>query len=81
MSEFTSGIFNTIKKQILGSSIARAVIYTIGHIIIAATCNVFITGASFELAAVDALVEPIINGFWYYFLDKFWASRISNSQN
>ena len=81
MAEFDSGFFNAIKKQLIGSSIARAIIYTIGHIIIAATCNVFITGSSLELAAVDALVEPIINGFWYYFLDKFWASRISNSQN
>ncbi|MFM7982082.1 MAG: DUF2061 domain-containing protein [Candidatus Fonsibacter sp.] len=45
----------------------------------AATCNVFITGSSLELAAVDALVEPIINGVWYYFLDKFWASKINNA--
>ena len=76
MAEFDSGSFNAIKKQLIGSSIARAIIYTIGHIIIAATCNVFITGSSLELAAVDALVEPLINGVWYYFLDKFWASRI-----
>ena len=79
MSEFDSGLFNAIKKQLIGSSIARAIVYTIGHIIIAATCNVFITGSSLELAAVDALVEPIINGVWYYFLDKFWASKINNT--
>ena len=79
MAEFDSGLFNSIKKQLIGSSIARAIVYTIGHIIIAATCNVFITGSSLELAAVDALVEPIINGVWYYFLDKFWASKINNT--
>ena len=79
MAEFDSGFFNAIKKQLIGSSSARAIIYTIGHIIIAATCNVFITGSSLELAAVDALVEPIINGVWYYFLDKFWASKINNA--
>jgi uncharacterized membrane protein len=79
MAEFDSGLFNAIKKQLIGSSIARAIVYTIGHIIIAATCNVFITGSSLELAAVDALVEPIINGVWYYFLDKFWASKINNT--
>ena len=79
MAEFDSGFFNAIKKQLIESSIARAIIYTIGHIIIAATCNVFITGSSLELAAVDALVEPIINGVWYYFLDKFWASKINNA--
>jgi len=79
MAEFDSGLFNAIKKQLIESSIARAIVYTIGHIIIAATCNVFITGSSLELAAVDALVEPIINGVWYYFLDKFWASKINNT--
>ena len=79
MAEFDSGLFNAIKKQLIGSSIARAIVYTIGHIIIAATCNIFITGSSLELAAVDALVEPIINGVWYYFLDKFWASKINNT--
>jgi uncharacterized membrane protein len=50
-----------------------------GHIIIAATCNVMITGSTLELAAVDAIIEPLINGVWYYFLDKFWASTIKKS--
>ncbi len=79
MTEFNSGFFNAIKKQLVGSSVARAIVYTVGHIIIAATCNIFITGSSLELAAVDALVEPLINGVWYYFLDKFWASKINNT--
>jgi uncharacterized membrane protein len=57
----------------------QAIIYTIGHIIIAATCNVIITGSTLELAAVDAIIEPLINGVWYYFLDKFWASTIKKS--
>ena len=79
MSEIDKGFFNAIKKQLVKSSIGRAVIYTIGHIIIAATCNVMITGSTLELAAVDAIIEPLINGVWYYFLDKFWASTISKS--
>jgi uncharacterized membrane protein len=79
MSEIDKGFFNAIKKQLVKSSIGRAVIYTIGHIIIAATCNVMITGSTLELAAVDAIIEPLINGVWYYFLDKFWASTISKA--
>ena len=77
MSEIDKGFFNAIKNQLVTSSLARAIVYTIGHIIIAATCNVMITGSTLELAAVDAIVEPLINGVWYYFLDKFWASKIS----
>lgn len=45
-----------------------AILYTIGHILIAMICNRIITGASLDMAAADAFVEPIINGFWFYFL-------------
>lgn len=74
MTEFKVGIFNLLKKLIGHSSLARAIIYTLGHIIIAMTCNRLITGAALELAAVDALVEPIINGVWFYLLDRMYTS-------
>ena len=70
MSEFRQGIFNLLKRLIGGSSALLAVVYTIGHIVIAMICNNLITGASFELAAVDAIVEPMINGVWFYILHK-----------
>ena len=41
-----------------------AVIYTIGHILIAMTCNRLLTGAPLNLAAIDAIIEPLVNGFW-----------------
>ena len=70
-NEFTIGIYNLIAS----SSSVRAVVYTIGHIIIAATCNALITGASLELAAIDALIEPVINGFWFYLLDRTFVAK------
>jgi len=72
MTEFKEGIFNLLKRLIGGSSFTLAVIYTLGHIVIAMISNNVITGASFELAAVDAVVEPIINGVWFYVLHSFW---------
>ena len=72
MSEFKEGIFNLLKRLIGGSSLTLAIIYTLGHIVIAMICNNLITGASFELAAVDAIVEPIINGVWFFVLHKVW---------
>ena len=60
------------KKIIEHDSIFLAGIYTVGHIFIAMTCTLLITGTSLDLAALDALIEPIINGFWFYFLHKFW---------
>lgn len=70
MVEFKVGIFNLLKKIIGGSSLSLAIVYTIGHIIIAMTCNRLITGAALDLAAVDAIVEPMINGVWFYILHK-----------
>ena len=64
-----------------------SIIYTIGHIFVAMACNRIITGASLEMAAADAFVEPIINGFWFYFLlvylKKIFVNKIelSNSTN
>tara|TARA_R100000951_G_scaffold106390_1_gene100960 strand:+ start:384 stop:623 length:240 start_codon:yes stop_codon:yes gene_type:complete len=71
LTELTRGIFKLLKKLIGESSILLAVIYTIGHIFIATICNWLITGAAMELAAVDAIVEPLINGVWFYALHKF----------
>ena len=70
MTEFRVGIYNLIKRLIGGSSFTLAVIYTLGHILIAIACVVIITGTSVELAALDAVVEPIINGVWFYVLHR-----------
>lgn len=74
MTEFRNGIYNTLTK-LLGTSLGRTIIYTIGHIIIAMTSNRLITGADWRLAGLDAIIEPMINGVWYYMLDKLWASK------
>lgn len=72
--ELKEGIFRVLKR-LVGTSVGRAIVYTIGHIVIAMTCNNLITGAEWKLAAADAIIEPMINGVWYYLLDKFWASK------
>ena len=55
-----------------------ASIYTVGHILIAMTCNRIITGATLDMAAADAFIEPIINGFWFYFLHQFFKEKLSD---
>ena len=71
MTEFTSGIF----KVVASTSAGRALVYTAGHIIIAMTVVSLLTGASLWEAGLVALVEPTINGFWYYILDKIWSAK------
>ena len=53
--------------------ILLAILYTIGHVLIAMTCNRLLTGAPLNLAVIDAFVEPIINGFWFYFLFEVFS--------
>tara|TARA_B100001996_G_scaffold359847_1_gene325438 strand:+ start:374 stop:595 length:222 start_codon:yes stop_codon:yes gene_type:complete len=60
------------KKEIINSSLFLSFIYTVGHIIIAMICNTLITGANINLAALDALIEPCINGVWFYILHKIY---------
>lgn len=72
MTEFTNGIQNAFKKLLVSSSLALAVIYTLGHICIAMTVVTVLTGASLWEAGAVALVEPTINGFWFYILHSCW---------
>lgn len=68
MTEFTKGIVTIFKT----SSLALAIVYTIGHILIAMTVISVMTDASLFEAGTVALVEPAINGIWFYVLHKIW---------
>tara|TARA_E500000081_G_scaffold152539_1_gene184930 strand:- start:349 stop:600 length:252 start_codon:yes stop_codon:yes gene_type:complete len=72
MSEFNQGIFNAIKTLLKGNSFVLALIYTLGHILIAMTVVSIMTGASLWEAGAVALIEPTINGIWFYVLHKLW---------
>jgi uncharacterized membrane protein len=72
MSEFTEGAFNFLKRLIKGSSLTLALIYTFGHICIAMTVVSVMTGASLWEAGAVALIEPAINGVWFYVLHSLW---------
>ena len=66
-------MLNDVVKWILGgSSITLAIVYTLGHMMIAIACVMIITGASIQLATIDAIVEPLINGVWFYVLHETW---------
>ena len=60
---------------VINTSIGRTFIYTCGHIIIAMNVVYWLTGASLLESGIVALLEPCINGFWYYLLDKLWTTQ------
>ena len=56
-------------------SLILSIIYTIGHILIAGTVVYSLTGSTIWEAGAVALIEPAINGIWYYFLDKLFTMK------
>ena len=74
ITEFTDSMLGVWRAN--RASLARTVIYTIGHFVIAITCLMLIADVSIREAMTDAIVEPIANSVWYFLLDKFWASKI-----
>ena len=72
MTEFTKGIQGAFMKILTGSSLTLALIYTLGHVCIAMTVVTLLTGASLWEAGTVALVEPALNGVWFYVLHTGW---------
>ena len=71
--EIREGIFRLLKKIINENSLTLAVIYTLGHVVIAMNVVYWLTGSTIWEAGVVALVEPCINGVWFYVLHKTWV--------
>ena len=72
MTEFTTGIHNACVTILKSSSLTLTLIYTFGHIVISMTVIYFMTGASLWEAGTVALIEPAINGVWFYVLHSLW---------
>jgi len=68
MTELTKSFVGVFKEN----SLALALVYTFGHVIIAMSVVYWMTGASLFQAGLVALIEPSINGVWFYVLHKLW---------
>jgi len=53
-------------------SLILSIIYTIGHIIIAGSVVYVLTGSTIWEAGTVALIEPMLNGLWFYLLHRLW---------
>ena len=63
---------NLLTKILNGSSLNFTLIFSTGHIIIAASVVYIITGATLFESGLVALIEPTINAVWLYILHKIW---------
>ena len=61
-------------KTKISDSFALALVYSIGHILIAMTVVKVMTGASLWESGLVALIEPSINAVWLYVLHRTWVT-------
>ena len=74
MTEFNKGIIEFIKHIIGYSSITLALIFFVGHMLIAMIVVSLVTGASVWEAGAVAVIEPAINSVWFYILHRIYTS-------
>ena len=55
-----------------GSSLVFTLVFSLGHILIAATVVYLVTGATILESGAVALIEPSINAVWLYALHRIW---------
>ena len=68
-------IFEFIQnKTKISDSFALALVYSIGHILIAMTVVKVMTGASLWESGLVSLIEPSINAIWLYVLHRTWVT-------
>ena len=73
MTEFGSGMWEAVRRIAGTSSVALAVVFFIGHVLIAMLVVKLMTGASIWEAGAVALVEPAVNSIWFFVLHKLWS--------
>ena len=71
MTEFTHGIVNALRSK-MDDSVLLAIVFFVGHVLIAMAVVSVVTGASFWEAGAVALIEPAINSVWFIILHKTW---------
>ena len=75
-TEFQTGIFEVCKNLLKNSSLTLAIIFFVGHVIIAMAVVSIITGASIWESGAVAIIEPAVNSVWFYILHKLWKRYI-----
>lgn len=67
-------LFNFVKnKTQMSDSFVLALIYSLGHVLIAMAVVKLMTGASLWESGLVALIEPSINAVWLYLLHRSWV--------
>ncbi len=59
----------------------RTGIFTTGHFMIDIFVISMITGATIEKATLASLLGPLLNGIWFWFIDRWWTQKHADNEN
>ena len=67
-------VSQALARILNGSSLMFTMVFSLGHILIAATVVYLVTGATILESGAVALIEPSINAVWLYTLHRIWKT-------
>ena len=67
-------VSQALARILNGSSLVFTLVFSLGHILIAATVVYLVTGATILESGAVALIEPSINAVWLYALHRIWKT-------
>lgn len=73
-------MFNKLWEVSVSATTIRAAIFTTGHFLIDIFVISWITGATIQTATLASLVGPILNGFWFWLIDRWWSQKHADSE-
>ena len=76
MGAFNMEIPMCLKRKSFKNSFIRTIIFMIGHFVVSVVCVKLITDIHLHLAMADAIIEPVLNAFWFFLLDRMWTESL-----
>jgi uncharacterized membrane protein len=74
-------MLNKLWEVSVSATTLRTAIFTVGHFIIDVFVIASITGASVGVATAAGLVGPLINGVWFWLIDRWWSQKHADAEH
>lgn len=71
---------NKLIEVSVSATTIRTLIFTGGHFVIDTMVIATITGATLQTAGTASLVGPVINGIWFWMIDRWWSQKHADDE-
>lgn len=74
-------MLNKLWEVSISATTIRTGIFTTGHFMIDVFVISMIAGAPIERATAASLLGPLLNGVWFWFIDRWWTQKHADNEN